>query len=597
MTVSASGMYWGLANQCSEHENGTGGWQPNSEVRYQFYATTIYDDKQESNPQLFTMYSTQALFDHTGNSSVGNIEAQEPTLQLAFSDGYNPRNSAHNPGEIGNNVAISLCPVLKLNGADHAESGSNPGGASGDYNFGAADVDARTLGNPRITGIRCYYASNEDGYNEKWLLYEWDFKKGIRPIGSGSRQTDSEGFVQPDSTRQDSSPSSNGYWYQHVHGDGIGGLGFKWLNPPKVYNYTTMNLHPPDDIITLDSFKTSCIANGRAWVGNYVQDGVKYMDSMIKSPVGCYDKFPSVNKVLIVSNDGDSIVKLIEYADRILQFKKNKLFIINIATADEYVEGEYEYKGVTNPGAVCKTDYGIVWANPNGAYLYDGQGIKDLFIGRDGLPKMNSKSFFDDTNQEIIVGWDQRDKNVLFINADSSSGEGYIYNIPLQSWTQGDHSNTTDGKWMVHTSDSLSNFITIDGKLSIFRSAKEQDNGGDEYKRISRYTAYEDVSATNSCKLVTKKIDFGNANRRKKLYNVVFNYKNGNGITAKISTNDGAFTSIGTLDSNTGSWVREVKSLTGVNNIYTVQIQLTGTFEPDFELDDISIVFREKTVK
>ena len=62
-------------------------------------------------------------------------------------------------------------------------------------------------------------------------------------------------------------------------------------------------------------------------------------------------------------------------------------------------------------------------------------------------------------------------------------------------------------------------------------------------------------------------------------------------------TNDGAFTSIGTLDSNTGAWVREVKSLTGANNIFTVQVKLTGTFEPDFALDDISIVFREKTVK
>ena len=62
-------------------------------------------------------------------------------------------------------------------------------------------------------------------------------------------------------------------------------------------------------------------------------------------------KWARDNNIDVAVNDGDAIVHLIEYADRILQFKKNTCYVINISGATEYLEAEHKFKGISNPGA------------------------------------------------------------------------------------------------------------------------------------------------------------------------------------------------------------------------------------------------------
>ena len=125
------------------------------------------------------------------------------------------------------------------------------------------------------------------------------------------------------------------------------------------------------------------MANRRTYIGN-VQftdlggNTVTKGDAVIKSPVNAFDVFPVTNILEATVNDGDEIVKLEVYADRLLQFKKHKLEIINISQAVEFLEETFHHKGVGHQAAVCKTDYGIAWVNEFGCYLFDGQKVNYL---------------------------------------------------------------------------------------------------------------------------------------------------------------------------------------------------------------------------
>ena len=120
-------------------------------------------------------------------------------------------------------------------------------------------------------------------------------------------------------------------------------------------------------------FKTAVVANRVVYVGHvektYKGETVVQGDAMYKSGVNKFDTFSDFSIVEASINDGDSIVKLEEYADRILQFKKNKMHLINISQNIEFLEDTFANKGVSVPSATCKTDYGIAWVNENGCYL------------------------------------------------------------------------------------------------------------------------------------------------------------------------------------------------------------------------------------
>ena len=83
-------------------------------------------------------------------------------------------------------------------------------------------------------------------------------------------------------------------------------------------------------------FKTAVVANRRAYVGNIsIKDdsGIVHVkpDAILKSRVNSFDAFSIKDIIEVTVNDGSDIVKLEEYADRLLEFKKDKMTLINIS--------------------------------------------------------------------------------------------------------------------------------------------------------------------------------------------------------------------------------------------------------------------------
>ena len=354
-------------------------------------------------------------------------------------------------------------------------------------------------------------------------------------------------------------------------------------------------------------FKTAVVANRVAYVGNVEKTDLKGQviqedDAMYKSGVNKFDLFADFRKVEVSVRDGDEIVKLEEYADRLLQFKKMKMHLINVSQELEFLEETFKHKGVSHPSATCKTDFGIAWVNKLGCYLYDGQKVNNLLEkgGRQIIKESDWSSF---TTDNSIIGYIPQKRQLLVLKdcTATSVGDTFLYDMVTQSWIRGD-SALTD-------SQIQTNFITDwDNDLV---HAHTSDTG--------TMVKWADASAASTTfDLKTKDIDFGQPSIRKKIYKAYVSYKgDGSGVTVAYAVNGDNNTTAGfyrttadgstdgtnsdstpLLDVGTDDWVlAELKPVSSINSVYSFQLQFSGTAASDFEINDISIVFRLKSAR
>ena len=113
---------------------------------------------------------------------------------------------------------------------------------------------------------------------------------------------------------------------------------------------------------------------------------------------------------------------------------------------------------------------------------------------------------------------------------------------------------------------------------------------------------WSDSSQSGTISLILKDEDFGEPHIRKKIHKVYVTAKNGDNITLSAAVNgsenfsDITFNSASLTTSN--SWYKtEHKVTNGGNNVESIQIKLSGSAESDFEVNDISIIYRAKGIK
>ena len=314
-------------------------------------------------------------------------------------------------------------------------------------------------------------------------------------------------------------------------------------------------------------------------------------DTIFRSEAGRFDKFNKRGRIDVAIGDGENVIRLESYADRILEFKDKTLHIINAAGKVEFLEDSFKYKGVDNPQAVVRTDYGVAWVNSFGSYLYDGREIHDLLEDQTKrkITKENWAAFVTPTS---MVGYNPSKRQIIivdsYVNADSD-GDIFLYDIPTRSWVK--------GNVRVDSGDKT-NFII---KHSDDRTTSElvyAKNTGDD----CHIEKWSDSSAVGTIDLQLKDEDFGHPHVRKKIHKVYITSKYATDITLTAAA-DGSGGSDLTFDTDTlnagANWGKtEHKVTAGGNNIYSVQLKLSGlTAQAGFEINDLSIIYRIKGVK
>ena len=452
--------------------------------------------------------------------------------------------------------------------------------------------------NPRITGINLYMREATAITKESWFLQaHYDLIKGV---GRAYPNGVDNNFVYETSISESqcSIPKE------------------ELLSPNLVDHYELVAGMNPDERSIISKYKTAVVVNRVVYIGGlevHYEDGTTEVmgDAMIKSPVNKFDLFPLSRIIEVSVRDGDSIIKLEEYADRILQFKKNKMHLVNVSQEIEFLEDTFMHKGVSTPAAVCKTDFGVAWVNQHGCYLYDGKQVHNL------LEKGGRKLISDDDWEGFITVKDESDnvpggsmigyipkKRQLIVVRDShnssNSGDIYLYDMVTQSWTFGDSKLVGTGG----AEERKTNFINDwNGDLV---HLNDEDSGS-----VFKWDDAADTSTTLS--LVTKDIDFGQPAQRKKIYRVYITYKSGattnvqvdydvnGGTTFPYDFENGTNFASTELASASGWQVAELKPDTSseANNVKSFKLRFAtdGTVPVGFEINDISIVYRLKNVK
>ena len=378
-------------------------------------------------------------------------------------------------------------------------------------------------------------------------------------------------------------------------------------------------------------YKTSVVANNRLYVGNIMQNGTVYGDRMIKSPINKYNILPSTNFIDVAINDGDEITGLAYYKDKLLQYKKRKVFVINTSADYEYLEDTFDNIGVQRQCQIITTPMGIAWANSSGCFLYDGQTVKNLIdnkLGTEAFQSGINSNYWTISNSDIpVIGYIKSTKKLIVSKNAASHTINAVptmwqFDFISQGWT------FLFQKQKVQTDNTAfapSNFINDENGDLLWYS----NDGNAIYKwSDSPVTNTHSGANLDNFILITKDYDFGNPSVRKKIHKVYITFKsvddsNGSGSkTAAHSNIKAYFATNGNLNSWTPfddssvnyndtnglsdgasslEWIQaELKPSSSINNIYSFALKFEGgaTNIPNrFEINDFSIVYRIKRVK
>ena len=320
------------------------------------------------------------------------------------------------------------------------------------------NVGKKCFEDSRIDGIRLYYTHSEEDNSTFWNLGKFDFNRGFIKA-SVVDTTDSTDGLESKYQWETAATANIDAGSTDVAGinDNItiwdgSTYDVEYIQMPKTESYEDINGFSPMNNTLYVDFKAACIAGRRAFVGNIrVWNGNSYEyynDRMIVSPVNSLDTFPYPGNILDLDiSDGDEIIALTSYGDKVLQFKKRICYILNISTgiaAEFFIEERHKWKGIQNKNHFCMTDDGIFWLNDRGAWIYNGEELRDLFIRDENdssqqiIDRDEWASFISDSS---LVGYDAYTREVIIVKKNKYTVEGdsdcYIYSLIVNAWTKG----------------------------------------------------------------------------------------------------------------------------------------------------------------
>jgi hypothetical protein len=443
------------------------------------------------------------------------------------------------------------------------------------YNYG--DASGNFSWNPRINGFKIYMkdVTKEDASKEWRLFSNVNFNKGTYTIFAAD---DSELILEQPGTWAD-----DGKVATITSGTEIS------IKP--IDTYLSENLFTEETIIDAQ-YKAIEVVGRRAYIGNIRQGGRTYPDRMLRTPVNKFDTFPETNYIDVAVGDGDSITALKSFGDRLLQFKKNKVYIINVAGESEVLEAEYNNAGITYPSQVTKTNDGIAWINAAGLWYFDGKQVQNLttFV-EDGGYTLGTTDL-----TAPKISFDKKDNRIIYspkIEAGLAT-YWYIYDLNLKAYQSNFVGN------LIPYSKSPDNYYTnmindSNGDLVIGYVDDGSNTELNFYKWNSDDTGHGFNNHTSREIYKSKDIDFGSPGVRKKIYKVYVTYKcTGHScVEMKYATDGGtSFSSFssskssnynvesftengkktGFKDSSSAWTVAELKPSSSINNIKSIQL-------------------------
>jgi len=386
----------------------------------------------------------------------------------------------------------------------------------------SVQIGAKGPYDPRISGGRIYI--RESGTDDEWnLLLDIDLTKGARTSLSGDFTewkiaSDPDFYIGASATTYMAVDSISPITYEVINGypssifsNDIGGVGENW--------------------------KDVVVSNGRAFVCNVrikdenkgqhkipgiagEADLTEFKDRIMYSMPNRYDTFPSFNFIEASKGDADHYMAIESYADRLLAFKRNSMDIINISSpsdANWFLEDTKNYMGVESHLAVSKTQYGAVWVNKNGLFLYDGQNIRDLTEN-----KIDDNTWYNFITGSTGIIYDEVKSSIFVIKSFSSDGDAYMCDLKKGNFT-----------YLIDFAyDSITNPVDTNFSDTPNTIVCKLDTTGTDHTEF--YQLYRSPQAQTGVELQTKNFTLGDPNIMKKIYAIYITYQASNSLAADV---------------------------------------------------------------
>jgi len=337
-----------------------------------------------------------------------------------------------------------------------------------------------------------------------------------------------------------------------------------------------------------EHWKDSVIANNRVFVCNpTIKDEntgstkalatlTNFKDRIMYSMPNRFDTFPYENYIEASKGDNEEYIALEAYADRLLAFKDYSVDIINIASGDDanwFLEDSKKYMGVQNHNCVCKTQYGIVWINNQGLFLYNGNQITNL-----SERKLAPTTISDNIGTNTALIYDEKDSLLYIIESLSSNGSGFIFDMK-----KGTFVSVT--AFLDITNDGNTNPVDTNNNVLIAH---------DEGSQVDFFQFYRSYVAKTS-DLITKEFDFGDPSRSKKVYAVYITYKSDDVLTGYFELIEGGTTHSlsGTVGASASNWANVKLTPSAPITCSKVALKMdTGANNRKVYINDIGIEYR-----
>ena len=458
--------------------------------------------------------------------------------------------------------------------------------------------------NGRITGGRIYI--RERGSDNDLILFaDIDIRLGVRMT--------LDGRYKPWVKRVDSDANhteNSGYYSATSSSEGL-----KSTNP-NFDTYKTLNGYSEE--VKFNSigkekelYKASVIANRRHFIANVrIKKGSTkktHGDRIMFSELGKFDTFTEDNFIDVSRGDYGEYVALESFADKLLAFKHNTTHILNISSPTPsgwFLEESIKNSGVSFHYSIVKTEFGVVWANEKGCFIYNGADTVDLTKNKLGIFESTNSNIpvwsdFANGNlhfKSIMCGYDDISNQLIVMRSPSdlstNSNQCFIYDFDTSAWTY----NTnlfTDSHYYTNFAKDWNNSLIM---------------GHEESSTVVEFLKYRaNISAQSNQSIITRDIDFGNAGLVKKIYKVIITYKssvdqltplefaiNGTGSFSDFSTGSNvtpAGNDSGDLDA-VSTWDVGVFKADSIVSCQSIQFKIVLPDSGTFEINDITIQYR-----
>tara|TARA_R110000868_G_scaffold65399_7_gene195671 strand:+ start:3545 stop:5998 length:2454 start_codon:yes stop_codon:yes gene_type:complete len=360
--------------------------------------------------------------------------------------------------------------------------------------------------------------------------------------------------------------------------------------------------------------KTSTVVNRKLYIGNvqyYDDNNVRKTanDRLMKSNVNDFDFFDADSFIDVEVNDGEDITVLENLSGRILQYKQNTLYIINVSRDIEFLEGTYEQRGCLKHSHLVKGEGFVSWLNKFGLFMYDGKQLINLIQSKQtGQNKVVWSDIYTDSIKLSYVP--KKEQLILLKKSTNTEGKSQIilFDLKSMSFVKETTSGISGQSYEPFTTDNSTNIV--------------QDNNGELLAITSNNYAlkkWADASCDKKYSagvvlMETKEFTFKKPNTPKNLTAVYISARNGDNIKVQVRAHTSGSNNKDLVDPNSTAnnnllptsdemsykkiIVNNAKlKTTASEKVYGYSVLLTvvadGDVQSDLEVNDIQLVYRE----